>query len=109
VIAGGTAKDSLVPPLLPRWSERLQLAVERFGGECSDPEIERLTQVAKQQDCDVVVGMGGGKVIDTAKSVGCQIGARVGVVPTIASTDAPTSAVAVIYTPEGVFFRLEAA
>jgi glycerol dehydrogenase len=53
--------------------------------------------------------MGGGKVIDTAKSVGCQIGARVGVVPTIASTDAPTSAVAVIYTPEGVFFRLEAA
>lgn len=105
VIAGGTARDSLVPPLLPRWGERLQLAVERFGGECSDQEIERLTEVAKRQECDVVVAMGGGKVIDTAKSVGCQIGARVGVVPTIASTDAPTSAVAVIYTPEGVFSR----
>ena len=105
VIAGGTAKDSLIPPFLPRWSERLQLSVERFGGECSDQEIERLTQVAKQQACEVVVGMGGGKVIDTAKAVGYQAGARVGIVATIASTDAPASAVSVIYTPEGAFSR----
>ncbi|MCY2989394.1 MAG: iron-containing alcohol dehydrogenase, partial [Planctomycetota bacterium] len=76
VIAGGTAHDSLLPSFLPHWSERLQLTVERFGGECSDQEIERLTQVAKQQACEVVVGMGGGKVIDTAKAVGYQAGAR---------------------------------
>ena len=103
VIAGGTAHDSLLPSFLPHWSERLQLSVERFGGECSDQEIERLTQVAKQQACEVVVGMGGGKVIDTAKAVGYQAGARVGIVATIASTDAPVSAVSVIYTPEGAF------
>ena len=105
VIAGNSAKDSLIPTFLPRWGERVQLSVERFGGECSDREIERLTQVAKQQEYDVVVGMGGGKVIDTAKVVGYQTGARVAVVPTIASTDAPTSAVSVIYTAEGEFSR----
>ena len=32
LIAGGTARDSLLPPLLPRWGERLQLFVEPFGG-----------------------------------------------------------------------------
>jgi glycerol dehydrogenase len=106
VIAGGSARKSLIPSLLPRWSERLQLSVERFDGECCDPEIERLTQVAKQQDYDVVVGMGGGKVIDTAKAVGHQTGAHIAIVPTIASTDAPTSAVSVIYTPQGAFLRL---
>jgi glycerol dehydrogenase len=49
--------------------------------------------------------MGGGKVIDTVKAVGHESAARVVVVPTIASTDAPTSAVSVIYTPEGSFSR----
>jgi glycerol dehydrogenase len=49
--------------------------------------------------------MGGGKVIDTAKAVAHAANARAAIVPTIASTDAPTSAVAVIYTPEGKFER----
>ena len=52
-----------------------------------------------------MIGVGGGKVIDTAKAVGHEAGTRVAIVPTIASTDAPTSAVSVIYTPEGAFSR----
>ena len=81
------------------------MTVERFGGESSEEEIERLASVAKEQGCDVVVGMGGGKAIDTAKAVGYAVQARVAIVPTIASTDAPTSAVAVIYTAAGAFLR----
>jgi glycerol dehydrogenase len=49
--------------------------------------------------------MGGGKAIDTAKAVGYAVQARTAIVPTIASTDAPTSAVAVIYTADGAFLR----
>jgi glycerol dehydrogenase len=61
--------------------------------------------LAQSRGCDVVVGLGGGKVIDTAKAVAHAAGARTAILPTIASTDAPTSAVSVIYTPEGAFAR----
>jgi len=74
-----------------------------FGGECCQQEIERLTAVAKEQKSEAVVGIGGGKTLDTAKAVGSQLGVPVVIVPTIASTDAPTSALSVIYTPEGEF------
>jgi glycerol dehydrogenase len=106
VIAGGSAEKAIVPRHLEAWRNRIPVTVERFAGECSDEEIQRLAEVAKSQSCDVIVGMGGGKVIDTAKAVSCTVGARVAIVPTIASSDAPTSAVAVIYTSNGVFQRI---
>lgn len=105
VVVGGAAERTILPRYLPAWRERVAMTVERFGGECSQEEIERLTKVAKAHGYDVVVGIGGGKIIDTAKAVGYGAGARVAVVPTIASTDAPTSAVSVIYTSNGVFQR----
>ncbi len=74
-----------------------------FGGECCQQEIERVTTIAQKQKVEVVVGIGGGKTLDTAKAVASQLNIPVAIVPTIASTDAPTSALSVIYTPEGEF------
>lgn len=105
LVAGGTAGRTLIPARLPAWREKLALSVEHFGGECCETEIERLRAVADERRCDVVVGVGGGKVLDTAKAVAHGVGARTAIVPTVASTDAPTSAVAVVYTPEGGFCR----
>ncbi len=105
VITGGTAEKSLIPGYADKWKQQLDVAMQPFGGECSDEEIDRFTEIAKSRNADVVIGMGGGKVIDTAKAVGYGANARVGIVPTIASTDAPTSAVSVIYTKEGAFSR----
>ncbi len=80
-----------------------KLVFEVFNGECSKSEIDRLREVCKAQGCNVVVGVGGGKILDTAKAVAHYEGIPVAIVPTIASTDAPCSALSVIYTDEGVF------
>jgi len=47
--------------------------------------------------------MGGGKTIDTTKIAADRAGMPVIIVPTIASTDAPCSGCAVLYSKDGVF------
>jgi glycerol dehydrogenase len=76
---------------------------EQFGGECTRKEIERIRVICRTHNCAVVVGVGGGKALDTAKGVAFYENIPVVSVPTIASTDAPTSAIAVTYTEEHVF------
>lgn len=79
---------------------------EVFGGQPTTAEVNRLSKRADELGADVVLGVGGGAVIDTSKVVGFEVGARWASIPTVASTDAPTSAQSVIYTQEGVFERL---
>jgi glycerol dehydrogenase len=79
--------------------------VERFHGESSDEGIERLADLSKNSKTQAIVGIGGGKTIDTAKAVAHSLQLPVIVVPTIASTDAPCSALSVIYIKEGKFKR----
>lgn len=66
-------------------------------------EINRLIEVVKNAGSEIIVGIGGGKIHDTAKAVAYYMKKPVMIVPTIASTDAPCSALSVIYTDEGVF------
>lgn len=76
-----------------------------FNGECCDTEINRLVALVKDGGFDVIIGVGGGKIFDTAKAVAFEAGLAVIICPTIAATDAPCSALSVIYTDDGVFDR----
>jgi glycerol dehydrogenase len=69
----------------------------RFGGEITKAEISRLTEQARSVGADAIVAMGGGKAIDTGKGVAKRLGLPVVVVPTVASNDAPTSRLIVVY------------
>ena len=81
----------------------LEHQVEIFGGECSRVEIDRLAKVAGDLGAATILGAGGGKVIDTARAVADDCRLPVVSCPTVAASDAPTSALSVIYTPSGDF------
>lgn len=83
--------------------ENVELSFELFNGECSKNEINRILAIAETKGSDVIVGVGGGKTLDTAKAVAHYAKLPVVIAPTLASTDAPTSALSVIYTDSGVF------
>lgn len=74
-----------------------------FNGEASDNEINRVVAIAKDNGSNIIIGLGGGKTIDSAKAIADVLAVPVIIAPTIASTDAPTSALSVIYTDEGAF------
>lgn len=79
------------------------IVFDYFNGECSNTEIDRLKGIMTANACDLVIGIGGGKIFDTAKAVAYYQKTPVIICPTIASTDAPCSALSVIYSDEGVF------
>jgi glycerol dehydrogenase len=75
----------------------------KFREECTKTEIERMKELAKSNDCGIIVGLGGGKALDTAKATSHMLKLPVIIVPTIAATDAPTSKLAIIYSEDGEF------
>lgn len=95
-IAGETFNDNLK-------KEGMEVIYVPFNGEASTNEISRVSEIGKEENIDLVIGLGGGKTIDAAKAVGDNLEIPVAIAPTIASTDAPTSALSVIYSDEGVF------
>lgn len=83
----------------------LTVARVPFGTYATPEEVDGLVTAIRDGGHDVVVGLGGGSVIDAAKAAGHLAGIRWASVPTAASSDAPTSALSVIYTADGEFLE----
>ena len=60
-----------------------------FCGESSLDEANQVAEFARENNVDSLIGLGGGKAIDTAKGVAAWLKVPVMIVPTIAATDAP--------------------
>ena len=102
ILTSRTGMDTILPQYTKTW-KGTPIPAERFNGECCEKELNRLVKLVGREKVDVLIGMGGGKTIDTAKITADRTGIPVIVVPTIASTDAPCSGCAVIYSEGGVF------
>ena len=74
-----------------------------FAGEATRGEADRIGKLCREKACKAVVGLGGGKAIDIAKLVAHEQNLPSVIVPTIASTDAPCSKMAVLYNDEHVY------
>ncbi len=99
LIGGKTAMEKALPSFLKAIEgSGLEIVATRWhGGECTFARINELTEEAQTLDIDFIVGMGGGKALDTAKGVANNLGLPVITVPTIAATCAATSALSVVY------------
>lgn len=81
----------------------IPLVMREFKGECSLNQVNEMVTELGLKDVEVILGIGGGKTLDTAKAVSYTADLPVVIVPTVASTDAPCSALSVLYTDEGDF------
>lgn len=103
IIGGETALSKSI--------EKLRLSLEKFnivdivmyGKECYKTRIYEIASLYKEKKIDFIVGVGGGKAIDTSKCVADTLGIPVVTVPTISSNCASTSALAVVYNENHTF------
>ena len=103
VLAGRSAATRLADAWRQAFGDSgIEYAIQPFGGECSHQEIETVKDATKAAKANVVVGAGGGKVLDTARAVAADLDLPVVNCPTVASSDAPCSALSVLYNDEGV-------
>jgi len=104
VVAGRTAIRLLSATWRRTFAEvGMRHEVFPLAGECSAAEIRRGCQAAQAMKARVMIGAGGGKVLDTVRAIAADLSIPVVNCPTLASSDAPCSALSVVYTEEGSF------
>jgi len=102
ILTSTSACEKVVNVHLEGWQKYCEVHHESFAGECCWDEINRIIDLLGHDSYDFVAGLGGGKVIDTARVAAKKMGIPFISMPTIAATDAPTASACVVYDQRGV-------
>lgn len=85
----------------------IPFALDVYTGPCSEEKAREIASACEKQGCDIVVGLGGGRIMDLAKaSVNLEdpcLRLRLINVPTIAATCASYTPLSIIYSPDGFY------
>jgi glycerol dehydrogenase len=101
-LVGGKTALSIVKEsvIISATEYSMECGFEVFSGIGTRSDATELAKKATAFGADIIVGVGGGLVIDTAKIVAHETDLWLVIVPTIASTDAPCSKEALQYTED---------
>ena len=102
VIAGKTAQQ-VTANYLDNSDTNLEIIYAEAIAACSDQNLAMLRQLVQQENPHVIVGIGGGKVLDTAKLIAHQSQLPIITVPTTGATCAAWTALSNVYTDSGAF------
>ena len=103
IIGGKTALSRVKNLMMPGIDEHgLECSFSDFTGKGTRKDASDLAVEAANHNADVIAGVGGGLAIDTAKAVAFHTNLPLVIIPTIASTDAPCSSVALQYTEDHI-------
>lgn len=103
IIASRNRIKDLGQVIKESFGEGFKIVFAQFGGESTRQEVERLVDIAEEEGCKGVIGLGGGRVIDAAKAVGYYLKTPTVIIPTIAATDASPSSCSILYHEDGTF------
>ncbi|WP_281975806.1 iron-containing alcohol dehydrogenase family protein [Halobacillus litoralis] len=79
----------------------LSISYQKYNGECSHKEVERLCE--NLSGAELIIGVGGGKILDLAKASGDRLDKPVVLIPTLPSNCAAWTPLSVFYDETGNF------
>ena len=101
IVGGKTALSTIKESISKSMDESaMEYDFTVFSGNGTRADAEELAKKAKDFGADIIVGAGGGLVLDTAKAVVYEMDLPLVLIPTIASTDAPCSRESLQYTDD---------
>ncbi len=103
-VLGGSSGLSVVAPVIDALGELCPyIHVEAFSGECTEASISSLAIAAA--GCDLILGIGGGKAIDTAKAIASIRNVPCVTIPTSPATCAAYTPLSIIHDEQGAYIE----
>lgn len=103
LVHGVASWHKATPYLAALLESEIEVTLVDFNGECTYEEVERIAKLTEQLNVDAIIGVGGGKIMDTVKYAAAKsAGADAVLIPTLASNCAPWTPLSVMYSQDGV-------
>ena len=104
VVGGNKTLKAIEPSLQPVLTEeKLVGQFTSYSPDCTESSLLELKKIVQQHQADFIIGIGGGKALDTAKLLAYQCNLPIVTIPTSGATCAAWTALSNIYSEEGAF------